>query len=200
MSVDMRREERALPAMCMETVADVMVRHPKLCSEDSTVGNVRQFFADDHVHAVLIMSGARLLTVVDRADLGAETTDSLPAARLGRLSGRVISPTAPAAAAQQQMIAASRRRLAVVGPDGTLLGLLCLKRSGTGFCSDETLRQRQREHLQPKGSGLYRSRRNEEIILAESMSGLTRRIGTALRWASSASRSTTSPPNRCTSL
>jgi hypothetical protein len=174
MSVDMKREERALPAMCMETVADVMVRHPKLGREDSTVGDVRQFFADDHVHAVLIMSATRLLTVIDYADLGAETADSLPAARLGGLSGRVIAPTAPADAARQLMIAASRRRLAVVGQDGTLLGLLCLKRSGTGFCSDETLRQRQREHLQAEGSGPYRSRRNEEITPAGSMSGLTR--------------------------
>ena len=137
-------------ANCMETVADVMVRHPKLCHEDSTVGDVRQLFADDHVHAVLIMSGTRLLTVIDRADLGPEAADSAPAARLGRLSGRVIAPTAPADTALQQMIAASRRRLAVVGPDGTLLGLLCLKRSGTGFCSDENVRQRQREHLQQR--------------------------------------------------
>ena len=132
----------------VETVADVMVRHPKLCHEDSTVGDVRQLFADDHVHAVLIMSGTRLLTVIDRADLGPEATDSAPAARLGRLSGRLTAPTAPADTALQQMIAASRRRLAVAGPDGTLLGLLCLKRSGTGFCSDENVHQRQREHLQ----------------------------------------------------
>ena len=134
----------------VETVADVMVRHPKLCHEDSTVGDVRQLFADDHVHAVLIMSGTRLLTVIDRADLGPEAADSAPAARLGRLSGRVTTPTAPADTALQQMIAASRRRLAVLGPDGTLLGLLCLKRSGTGFCSDENVHQRQREHLQQR--------------------------------------------------
>ena len=140
-------------ANCMETVADVMVRHPKLCHEDSTVGDVRQLFADDHVHAVLIMSGTRLLTVIDRADLGPEAADSAPAARLGRLSGRVTAPTAPADTALQQMIAASRRRLAVLGPDGTLLGLLCLKRSGTGFCSDENVHQRQREHLQQLVTG-----------------------------------------------
>lgn len=135
-------------ANCMETVADVMVQHPKLCHEDSTVGDVRRLFADDHVHAVLIMSGTRLLTVIDRADLGPEATDSAPAARLGHLSGRVIAPTASADTALQQMIAASRRRLAVVGPDGTLLGLLCLKRSGTGFCADENVRQRRSEHPQ----------------------------------------------------
>jgi hypothetical protein len=141
-------------AMCMETIADVLQgRHPKICHEDITVGDVRQLFADDHVHAVLIMSAARLLTVIDRADLNPEGTDSAPAARLGRLSGRVIAPTEPADTALQQMIAASRRRLAVVGPDGTLRGLLCLKRSGTGFCSDENVRQRQRERLQRAVSG-----------------------------------------------
>ncbi|MGH3186811.1 MAG: CBS domain-containing protein [Streptosporangiaceae bacterium] len=137
----------------METVADVMMRYPKLCHEDSTVGDVRQLFADDHVHAVLIVSGTRLLTVIDPVDLGPEATDSAPAARFGRLSGRVIAPTASADTALQQMIAASRRRLAVAGPDGTLLGLLCLKRGGTGYCSDENVRQRQREHPQRAVSG-----------------------------------------------
>ena len=140
-------------ANCMETVTDVMVRHPRLCHEDSTVGDVRQLFVDDHVHAVLIMSGTRLLTVIDRADLGPEATDSASAARLGCLSGRVIAPTASADTALQQMVAASRRRLAVVRPDGTLLGLLCLKRSSISFCSDENVRQRQREHLQQPVTG-----------------------------------------------
>jgi hypothetical protein len=137
-------------AMCTETVADVMVHHPKLCPEDSTAGAIRQFFADDHVHAILIVSGTRLLTVIDRADLTSQTADSAPATRLGCLTGRTIAPEAPAEAGLRQMIAASRRRLAVIGPDGTLLGLLCLKRSGTGFCSDENVRQRQRERLRQR--------------------------------------------------
>ena len=126
-----------------------MVRHPKVCREDSTVGDIRQLFADEHVHAVLIVSGTRLVTVIDRADLGRAAIDSA-AAGLGRLNGRVIAPTAFADTALRQMIAASRRRLAVVGPRSTLLGLLCLKRSGTGFCSDENVRQRQREHLRQR--------------------------------------------------
>lgn len=129
----------------MRTVAEVMVRHPKLCREDATVGDIRQLFADDHVHAALIVSGSRLVTVIERADLGLEATDSTAAARLGGLNGRVIAPTAPADAVLRQMIADSRRRLAVIGPDKRLLGLLCLKRSGTGFCSDENVRQRQAE-------------------------------------------------------
>jgi hypothetical protein len=34
------------------------------------------------------------------------------------------------------MRASGRRRLAVTSDDGTLVGLLCLKASGNGFCSD----------------------------------------------------------------
>jgi hypothetical protein len=132
----------------MNTVADVMMHQPKLCHEDSTVGDVRAVFAGDHVHAVLITSGTRLLTVIERADLGPEAPDSAPAARLGQLTGRVIAPTASADIALRQMIADGRRRLSVVGPDGRLLGLLCLKRSGTGFCSDENASRRQRERLE----------------------------------------------------
>lgn len=33
---------KTYPGMCMETVADVKVRHPKLGHEDSTAGDVRQ--------------------------------------------------------------------------------------------------------------------------------------------------------------
>lgn len=126
----------------MPTVADVMVRHPKLCRADTVAGDIRRLFADDHVHAVLVVSGARLLTVVERGDLGQETADSTAAVSLGRLSGRVIAPTVRADTALWQMTRAGRRRLAVIGPEDTLLGLLCLKRSGTGFCSDADVRQR----------------------------------------------------------
>jgi hypothetical protein len=34
------------------------------------------------------------------------------------------------------MLACGRRRLAVVGRDGKFQGLLCLKRSRSGFCSN----------------------------------------------------------------
>jgi CBS domain-containing protein len=106
------------------TVADVMVSHPKLCRADATAGAIRELFADDHVHAILVVSGSRLLTVIDRADLSLQMAGSAAAASLGRLNGRVIAPTAPADAALRQMIADGRRRLAVAGPDRKLLGLL----------------------------------------------------------------------------
>jgi hypothetical protein len=40
------------------------------------------------------------------------------------------------------MTATGRRRAAVTSADGRLLGLLCLKVSQTGFCSDQDVRAR----------------------------------------------------------
>jgi CBS domain-containing protein len=46
------------------------------------------------------------------------------------------------AQAGQLMLAWGRRRLAVVDRDGKLQGLLCLKRSWSGFCSNRDVRAR----------------------------------------------------------
>ncbi|CAO5152786.1 CBS domain-containing protein [Frankia sp. AiPs1] len=127
------------------TVARAMVRHPKLCSATTTVGEVRRMFADDHVHAVPITAGRRLISLIDRDDVGQDVPDELLAAPLGRLSGRVVSPDAAADVILEQMIRSGRRRLAVVDDTGSLLGLLCLKRKRTGFCSDEDVLARRND-------------------------------------------------------
>ena len=44
--------------------------------------------------------------------------------------------------ARRAMQASGDRRLAVVEDDGRLLGLLCLKRSGDGFCTDAGVAER----------------------------------------------------------
>jgi CBS-domain-containing membrane protein len=52
-------------------------------------------------------------------------------------------PSATSAdAARELLIERGLRRLAVVNHDSTLLGLMCLKRSRTGFCSDEDVASR----------------------------------------------------------
>ena len=61
---------------------------------------------------------------------------------VGRLRGRVTRPDADLAATWKAMTAQARRRLAVVDDRGDLLGLLCLKRSGLGFCADTDVRAR----------------------------------------------------------
>ncbi|MCK9896052.1 CBS domain-containing protein [Frankia sp. AgB32] len=144
------------------TAAEAMVRHPKVHGAATTVDEVRQIFTDDHVHAVLIVDGRRLVTLIDRADVaradvaradvaradgadggGADGNDDRPAASLGQLTGRIVAPAVSAAVALREMTNSGRRRLAVVDDNGELLGLLCLKRRGHGFCSDDDVRARQ---------------------------------------------------------
>ena len=114
-------------------------RHPL----SATVGEIRDFFHDDHVHAALIVSPAGYLkAVVERDDLVDGQAIDGAAAPLGRLAGRTVPPGASLAEVHGAMIAAGRRRAAVISADGRLLGLLCLKASRTGFCSEQDVRAR----------------------------------------------------------
>lgn len=117
------------------SVAAVMVTRPKTWQTTTTVADARAAFADDHVHCVLIVEDSTLLAVVERADLHGAAPDT-PALRAGRLAGRTVGPQEDHETVRRRMTAARRRRMAVVDADGRLLGLLCLKRTGVGFCSD----------------------------------------------------------------
>lgn len=124
------------------TVADALVRHPKVCDAETRVGEIRHLFEDDHVHAaLLVFPDGRLRSVVDRADLTPALPDSLPAHRVGALEGRLVAKNADLEQTWHAMRAAGRRRLAVI-QDGYLVGLLCLKRTGLGFCTDADVENR----------------------------------------------------------
>jgi CBS domain-containing protein len=121
-----------------------MVSIPKTCPATTTVAQVRDDFQNDHVHCVLIVDGSVLLAVIERPDIA----DARPEARavsLGRLHHRVISPGEALEQARVAMLDQGRRRLAVVDDRGSLLGLLCLKRTGLGFCADTDVRARAAE-------------------------------------------------------
>ncbi|MGH3440053.1 MAG: CBS domain-containing protein [Sciscionella sp.] len=137
----------ARPAPAGAAVADAMIHSPKVCRAHTTVAQVRDLLRDDHVHAALIVHHGRLLAVVERSDL----VNSMPtdgwARAAGGLEGRVTRPDAELAATWQAMKAAGRRRLAVIDSDRRLLGLLCLKRSGLGFCSDSDVRARTEDSI-----------------------------------------------------
>jgi CBS domain-containing protein len=121
-----------------------MLPCPKLCPADTTVAGARDLLRDDHVHAVVVVDGAVLLAVVERADLVDVPSDA-PAREYGRLRGRVVGPDEDLAGTWTTMLAEGRRRLAVVDAEGRLLGLLCLKRRGHGFCSQADVEARARE-------------------------------------------------------
>jgi CBS domain-containing protein len=119
------------------TVRDAMLRRPDVLGVDATVGEARAAFADDHVHLVLLVhEGGRLAGTVDRDDLAPGHPPGRLAVDMSATAARVVSPHAPLGPVHAQMARQGRRRLAVVDDDGRLVGLLCLKRSGTGFCSD----------------------------------------------------------------
>jgi CBS domain-containing protein len=128
----------------VRTAAEVMLTTPVRHPLSATVGEIRDFFRDDHVHAALIVSPAgHLEAVVERDDVaGSRALDDAAAAPLGRLAGRTVPPGASPAEVRRAMTTAGRRRAAVISADGRLLGLLCLKASRAGFCSDQDVRSR----------------------------------------------------------
>lgn len=126
------------------SVADAMVSIPKLLAWKVTRSEIEAFFADDHVHAALLVQGQRLITVVERADLERAGPREF-GHMLGRLAGRTVPPETPLSTAMELMKEHGRRRLAVTDHHGDLLGLLCLKRSGNGFCTDQGVTDRARQ-------------------------------------------------------
>lgn len=113
-----------------------MVTSPTVHGSSVSVGRLRSFFSDSHVHAAVLVEAGVLVGVVERSDLAGRLRPSTPARTVATLDGRTIHPDAGADEMLDAMTRSGRRRLAVVGADGQLLGLLCLKASGHGFCSD----------------------------------------------------------------
>ena len=109
----------------------------------SSLAEIGRFFLDDHVHLALVVApDGHLVTTINRADLAVPAADCTTAEACGTLTGRTVSPTDDLDAVTAWMMRTAQRRAAVVDDSGGLLGLLCLKKTGTGFCSDRDIRER----------------------------------------------------------
>ena len=95
-----------------------MVTRPTTHRAAATVGELRAFFADDHVHIALLVDDGVLLGALECSDLDTEIDEKEPALTLAQLDGRTISPHATAEAVRTDMRRANRRRLAVVTSEG----------------------------------------------------------------------------------
>jgi CBS domain-containing protein len=135
----MATAERAREVRC------AMITRPRTHGPGTTVGELRAFFEDDHVHVALLVDEGKLLGVVERDDLQLPLDDSMPGCAIAELDGTTAAPDSALADAYTAMKRDGRRRLAVTTGDSILLGLLCLKRSGLGFCSDEGVLSRRRQ-------------------------------------------------------
>jgi hypothetical protein len=137
----------------VRTAAEEMLTTPARHPLSATVGELRDFFRDDHVHAALIVSPAgRLEAVVERDDIAWCQALDAAAAPLGRLAGRTVPARTSLAEVRRAMTTAGCRRTAVTSADGRLLGLLCLKASRAGFCSDQDVRARALGEAGPAGA------------------------------------------------
>ena len=126
------------------TVREVMLRHPKTLPADASIGQARAALHHDHVHLVLLTEGGRLAGTLTRTDLPPAGTPG-PALAWSTLVDRTVSPDAPAGVVHGLLIGRGIRRVAVVAADGSLLGLMCLTRRRTGFCSDADVAARSRD-------------------------------------------------------
>lgn len=123
-------------------VRDIMLRYPKTLPAQASVDEMRAVLANDHVHMVLMTEGDALVGTVVRADLPRTAERGCPALPWSTLRGRTVLPEARVGAVQDLMAERAQRRVAVVDHEGTLVGLMCLKRRRTGFCSDDDVASR----------------------------------------------------------
>jgi CBS domain-containing protein len=116
-----------------QTAADLMLAKPKTLPSDVTVAAARELLADEHVQMLLLTEGAAfrgtITHIPDEADPDTE------AIRYCENSTETIAPEAPAAVAFTRTQQNPYRRVVVLDEQGTLLGLLCLDKSRTRFCT-----------------------------------------------------------------
>ncbi|NGN91838.1 CBS domain-containing protein [Nocardioides sp. KC13] len=118
---------------------------PKTLPHDASIEAAREVLEDAHVHMVLLTRGGELVGTITRDDLPDDCRSPGPALSIAVLQGRTVAPTETVAEVRGRMLARKQRRLAVVDDDHQLLGLLCLKRDHSGFCSDQGVRARAAE-------------------------------------------------------
>jgi CBS-domain-containing membrane protein len=131
----------------MTAVRDRMLTRCTTHPAGATIGDARDFFADDHKHLMLLVSDGRLLGTVVRSDLATAGADDRPALEVAVLRGRTVAPDDDVDRVRSALLTQDMRRIAVVGDGDRLLGLLCLKKHRRGFCSDDDVTARAEERV-----------------------------------------------------
>lgn len=123
-------------------VADTMLPTPTVLGPAATVADVRTFFLRERVHlAIVAADDGTVLTTLVREDV-AGVDDTASAVDVGRWHDRWVAPGESVEPVRERMVRDGVRRLVVVDEDRRLLGLLCLKRRLTGFCSTDDVAAR----------------------------------------------------------
>jgi CBS domain-containing protein len=115
------------------SAADLMLRNPKTLAGDASVGEVRDQLADPKVQMVLLADGQAF-----RGAITAIPDDAAPAdlaLDYALDEPETLPPDASADEAFERTAANPHRRVIVLDADDNLLGLLCLNKNRSGFCS-----------------------------------------------------------------
>ncbi len=114
--------------------ADVVHKRFSALPADATVAEVRDWFmASSHRRVAFLADHGRYAGSLTRDDLNGERDPTRSAAHLAR-SGPTIAPDAPAHAGYELAIATEAHRVAVVGSDGTLIGVVGVTDDLAAFC------------------------------------------------------------------
>jgi CBS domain-containing protein len=127
-------------ALVHASVADAMITTPKTHSVEISLADAERAFADPHIHMLLLVRDGVLHGTLVRTDLRPDLDPRRPAVALATLAGRTIGPDRALDEARLRLDRTMARRLAVTAADGRLLGLLCLKWTRAGFCSEADVR------------------------------------------------------------
>ncbi|MGH3140967.1 MAG: CBS domain-containing protein [Gaiellales bacterium] len=117
------------------TVGEVMISKPKTLPLTATVADARRMFESPSVRTALIVDDGRYAGELTREDVDGQD-DAAALAGLASIATGTAAQDDTVAAALERMDAAGTDRLAVVDPDGTLRGLVCLSRSHGQLCTD----------------------------------------------------------------
>jgi CBS-domain-containing membrane protein len=116
------------------SAADVIHKRFSALPADSTVADVRDWFAaSSHRKVAVLANHRRYAGSLTREDLGDESDPLRPAVDLAR-PGPTVTPEAPALTAHQLAIATPALRVPVVDHDGTLVGVVGVTDDLAGFC------------------------------------------------------------------
>jgi CBS domain-containing protein len=120
-------------------VRDVMVRRPKTLPADCTVAQLREQFTNPRLRTALLADENRFAGAISPDEL----PDAAGGAELARDYAKLDVPRIGPDARMDEALALMDRlgdhRLVVLDDDGaTLLGLLCLDKTGAAFCVDGT--------------------------------------------------------------
>jgi CBS-domain-containing membrane protein len=123
----------AVAALQGLTAGDVMLPTPKTLRPDVSVQRAREALADEHVQMLLIADGTEFRGAITAIPDDADPLE--PALRHVDQAAETTGPTEPAEAAFEQAKKNPYRRVVVLDQNRTLLGLICLNKTLTGFCT-----------------------------------------------------------------